>query len=95
MTDGVVVLVPVQAITQVFFIEVMVFAQPANQRFSQVILLFHAEVNLCAVTRRQHYPALHHWQRLQAVQRLIERIRRKRYAFSQRYRCRFMVNTKR
>ena len=95
MADGVIILMPVKAFSQVFFVEAVVVAQPADQRFLQVILLFYAEIQLCAVTRRQHYPALHHWLRKQAVQRLIERIRRKRYAFSQRYRCRFMVNTKR
>lgn len=93
MTDRIVILMPVEAITQIVFVEIMVITQPANERLLQVIPFFNAEIKFCAVTRRQHHTALHHRLRKQAVKRLIELIRRKRYTFSQRYRCRFMVDT--
>jgi hypothetical protein len=46
MADGVIILMPVKAFTQVFFVEIVVVAQPADQRFLQVVLLFDAEIEL-------------------------------------------------
>lgn len=94
MADRIIILVPVQAFTQVFFIKMVVITQPADERFLQIILFFNAEIQLRAVTGRQHHTALHHWLSQQALQRLIERVRRKRYAFSQRDRGCFVINAK-
>ncbi len=56
MADGVIILMPVKAFSQVFFVEAVVVAQPADQRFLQVILLFDAEIEFRAVAGRQHHP---------------------------------------
>ena len=114
MADGVIILMPVKAFSQVFFVEAVVVAQPADQRFLQVILLFDAEiefrafknrvgstfgvdrcaVDFRAVAGRQHHPTLHHRLSQQALQRLIERFRRKRDAFSQGDRSCFVIDAK-
>ena len=94
MADGVVVLVPIKALAQFFFIQAVVIAQPADNRFMLIFLLLYAEVELSAVTGRQYHASLHHWLSQQALQRLVERIWRKRYTFSQRYRGCFVVNAK-
>lgn len=93
MADGVIILMPVKAFSQVFFVEAVVVAQPADQRFLQVILLFDAEIEFRAVAGRQHHP-LHHRLSQQALQRLIERFRRKRDAFSQGDRSCFVIDAK-
>ncbi len=94
MADGVIILVPVEALTQVFFVEAVIVAQPADQRFLQIVLLFDAEIEFRAVAGRQHYPTLHHRLSQQALQRLIERFRRKRHAFSQVDRRCFVIDAK-
>ena len=94
MADGVIILMPVKAFSQVFFVEAVVVAQPADQRFLQVILLFDAEIEFRAVAGRQHHPTLHHRLSQQALQRLIERFRRKRDAFSQGDRSCFVIDAK-
>lgn len=94
MADRIVILVPVEAVAQIVFIKMVVITQPADEYFLQIILLLNAEIELRAVTGRQHHTSLHHWLSQQALQRLIERVRRKRYAFSQRYRSCFVINAK-
>lgn len=49
MADGVIILVPVEALTQALFVKAVVVAQPTDQRFLQVILLFDAEIEFQAV----------------------------------------------
>lgn len=92
MADGVVIVMPVEAVAHFFFIKMMIIAQPAHEFVVQVVLLLNAQVKLGAVARREHHTALHHRLRQQAFQRLVERIRRKRHAFSQRNRSRLVVD---
>lgn len=94
MADRLVILMPIETVAHLLWRQLMVATQPVDDLLTQIGPLLHAQIQLGAVTGRQHYPGLHRRLSQQAFNGPIQRIGRKRYPFPQGDRRRFMIDSK-